>query len=63
MARLRSGVRDSGPWTLTMSTDDKPGNLPAIAPPKMVLPMFLQLGLGTPAGTNPSRHLPLDPLI
>jgi hypothetical protein len=46
-----------------MSTDDKPGNLPAIAPPKMVLPMFLQLGLGTPAGTNPSRHLPLDPLI
>jgi len=26
-----------------MSTGDKPGNLPAIAPPKMVLPMSLQL--------------------
>jgi hypothetical protein len=36
-----------------MSMGDEPANLSAITPPKLVLPMSLQLGLGTLAGTNP----------
>jgi hypothetical protein len=35
-----------------MSTGDEPANLSAIAPPKMVLPMSLQLSYGTAAETN-----------
>ena len=37
-------VRASGPWTLTMFRGDESGNLSAIPPPRMVLPMSLQLG-------------------
>jgi hypothetical protein len=35
-----------------MLMGDEPANLPAIAPPKMVLPMSLQLSYGTSAETD-----------
>jgi hypothetical protein len=35
-----------------MSTGDEPANLSAIAPPKMVLSMSLQLSYGTAAETD-----------
>jgi hypothetical protein len=35
-----------------MSMGDEPANLPAIAPPKMVLSMSLQLSYGTAAETD-----------
>jgi len=42
-----------------MFRGDGSANLSATAPPKMVLPMFLQLGLGTPAGTKSQADIRL----